>query len=165
MNAAKAVGFTGYYITATGSVWTTRRGRLRKMRPAISQDGYPQTVLYDASGRRVSVKVHRLVAEAFIGTRPAGADIRHLDGDMLNNSPSNLAYGTRMENIHDSLRLGRHQYGERSGFAKLTNIDVQWMRVYHRMGFIPRVLGEVFGVGTRPAWCAVTGRTWKRVQP
>lgn len=33
-------------------------------------------------------------------------EIRHLDGDMFNNRPSNLAYGTTRENLADAVKHG-----------------------------------------------------------
>ena len=50
--------------------------------------------------------MHSLVALAFLGTRPDGFDVRHLDGDRLNCALANLAYGTRSENQRDKRRHG-----------------------------------------------------------
>lgn len=52
--------------------------------------------------------VHILVAEAFIGPRPKNADVCHYDDDKSNNAVENLRYGTRSENVHDSVRNGTH---------------------------------------------------------
>ena len=38
--------------------------------------------------------VHHVVAEAFLGPRPCGLVVRHMDGDRENNAASNLAYVT-----------------------------------------------------------------------
>jgi hypothetical protein len=54
---------------------------------------------------RNPVKVHELVAEAFLGPRPEGMLIRHLDDNPLNNRASNLAWGTQADNIADAERL------------------------------------------------------------
>lgn len=81
-----------------------RRG---KMLTAYMANGYP-TVTLSARDRRRTQQVHRIVAEAFIGPRPEGADIRHLDGNPRNNHVSNLAYGTRSENMLDEVHAGRH---------------------------------------------------------
>lgn len=50
-------------------------------------------------------RVHRLVAEAFHGPSDL-PHVRHLDSDKLNNTPSNLAWGTAAENIHDNVVRG-----------------------------------------------------------
>ena len=50
--------------------------------------------------------VHHLVAEAFIGARPQGFQLNHLDGVKANNAAKNLEYTTPMQNIHHAIRLG-----------------------------------------------------------
>lgn len=52
---------------------------------------------------------HALVLHTFVGPRPEGMDIRHLDGDPSSNHLNNLAYGTRSENMLDTLRHGTNQ--------------------------------------------------------
>ena len=69
--------------------------------------GYPFVTLH-RDGRNFHRKVHHLVCEAFNGPRPSGALVRHLDGNPCNNVPSNLAWGTASENIHDTVNHGRH---------------------------------------------------------
>jgi transcriptional regulator of met regulon len=46
--------------------------------------------------------LHSLVAEAFLGERPEGLVIDHIDRDKLNNNVSNLRYITNQENICNS---------------------------------------------------------------
>lgn len=46
------------------------------------------------------------MAEAFLGPRPDGLVVRHLDDDRTNNRASNLAYGTASDNQRDSVRNG-----------------------------------------------------------
>lgn len=83
----------------------TRLVQGRVLKPAGSKrDPHLYVVLgHGASGSLV----HKLVALTFLGPRPAGYDVRHLDGNPLNNRADNLAYGTRTENILDVYRLGR----------------------------------------------------------
>jgi len=71
--------------------------------------------------------IHALVAEAFLGPRPDGYEINHMDGLKTNNRPENLEYTTRQGNadhasIHGllpSLRgAANGMYGRRSsGFT------------------------------------------------
>jgi hypothetical protein len=58
--------------------------------------------------------VHQLVALAFIGDRPDGMEVRHLDGDETNNQLANLRYGTHGENMHDQVRHGTHYMATRT---------------------------------------------------
>jgi hypothetical protein len=67
--------------------------------------GYRKVGLYHG-GAVATEKVHSLVALAFLGRRPEGLHIRHLDGDQLNNAVWNLAYGTAAENAQDRIRHG-----------------------------------------------------------
>lgn len=74
----------------------------------LGRYGHLQVVL-GSRARSENSSVHRLVAEAFLGPRPEGLDIRHLDGNAGNNQVDNLAYGTRSQNNQDSVRLGKHR--------------------------------------------------------
>ena len=58
-------------------------------------------------GKTKKLQVHVLVAEAFIGERPEGYDICHIDGDCLNNKLSNIRYDTRNQNSIDYYRQGK----------------------------------------------------------
>jgi hypothetical protein len=77
-------------------------GRIRKTLVAhINRaTGYP---VVPAPNARTAY-VHHLVAAAFLGPRPLGQEIRHLDGNKENSRPSNLAYGTHAENMADYSR-------------------------------------------------------------
>lgn len=54
--------------------------------------------------------MHHLVMEAFVGGRPAGMVVNHMDGDKQNNSLANLEYITPTENSnHAILKIGRRK--------------------------------------------------------
>ena len=83
----------------------TRLMKGRVLRPA-GQKSDPHLRVVLGHGAPGSL-VHRLVAETFLGPCPDGQEVRHLDGNPLNNCLENLAYGTRRENILDVYRIGR----------------------------------------------------------
>lgn len=56
------------------------------------------------NNKSLRVGVHRLVLWAFVGKQEKGMEARHLDKDCKNNRLSNLAYGTRSENIQDGVK-------------------------------------------------------------
>jgi hypothetical protein len=115
MNAEQwqpVVGFEGLYeVSSLGrvaslptSTWPTRRVLAT---PAHARGGYPYVTLHH-EGRYFHRKVHHLVCLAFVGPRPDGMLCRHLDGDVTNNVPANLVWGTARENLLDAVRHGRH---------------------------------------------------------
>lgn len=95
-------GFEGRYeVSSEGRVRSLLRGG-RVLRAGIASHGYPMVVL----GRGNPRTIHSLVAEAFLGPRPAGQEVRHKDGNRKNASAGNLCYGTRSENIRDAVAHG-----------------------------------------------------------
>lgn len=56
---------------------------------------------------KLSTYVHKLVAEMFIGPRPQGYVIDHIDGNYLNNRVDNLRYCTRKENQNNPITKER----------------------------------------------------------
>lgn len=105
-------GFEGLYeVSDAGRVASTpkrtRPGR-RILAPANHKRGGYLYVTLHRPGKQFHRKIHHLVCEAFNGPRPAGTLARHLDGNHLNNSPGNLAWGTASENNVDRVRHGRH---------------------------------------------------------
>lgn len=76
-----------------------------------------------------------------------------------------LFIGTRFENGQDMRAKGRHAYGERHGFAKLTaKIVIEARRRYGHGGVVSfKELAADYGVTTGAMGSAVTGRTWKHI--
>lgn len=111
----------GYRVTADGRVFSVQsnwRGYgEREMRQTLNASGYPSVrVLRD--GKRKRLAVHVLVARTFLPARPSPQhEVRHLDGNRMNSSASNLAWGTRKENAADRERHGRTSRGEKHSKA------------------------------------------------
>jgi hypothetical protein len=103
-------GYEGRYLVSNiGRVFSVPRIRTQGgiLIPRLKM-GYFSLRLYRPGGGRDHF-VHALTAEAFIGPRPTGMVVRHLDGDCLNNQIENLAYGTHGDNERDTVRHGRHR--------------------------------------------------------
>lgn len=83
------------------------------MQLAKNKSGHRQLSLRNSSGA-VTRSVHSLVAEAFLGPRPEGQEVRHLDGNGMNNDVSNLVYGTRQQNQRDRVEHGTHYLSNRT---------------------------------------------------
>ena len=133
-----------YMVSESGLVWSKVVNRLLK--PFLN--GYSQHLalgLSDGKSRAKTVKVHHLVAEAFISLRPEGLLCLHRDDNKSNNHYSNLYWGTHKQNASDRDRNGLQDRmrGSRSSLAKLTESDVLAIRASSKSY---RLLGEEFGV-------------------
>lgn len=84
----------------------------RILRQSIGTHGYPKVSLQKDLQAK-SHTVHSLVASAFLGPRPEGMEVRHLDGNCLNPVAANLRYGTRSENRYDQVRHGTHPFASK----------------------------------------------------
>lgn len=94
-----------YEVSNLGRVKSHKGRAPRILRPGVNPLGYHNHTLFEG-GRPVYTTAHVLVMAAFVGPRPEGYDVRHLDGDPANNALPNLAYGTRAENMQDKRRHG-----------------------------------------------------------
>lgn len=83
-----------YIVSNTGHI---RRVGSDKNHSVRDKKGYLVTDLYRDS-KRVTKRVHRLVAEAFVPNPEKKPQINHIDGNRHNNAASNLEWVTAGEN-------------------------------------------------------------------
>lgn len=134
-----------------------RAGRV--LRGCVTERNYVRVSLCH-DGKTKSVHVHTLVAAAFKGPRPAGAVVRHLDGDSTNNNARNVEYGTSKQNAEDMVRHGRMVRGEAHGKAKLTDSAVKRMRALRGKRTYAQ-LSAMFGVSVSQVGNIVTNKQRK----
>ena len=104
-------GFEGYQASNLGSIRSvdrvTNHGHNRKgvvLSPGIGSAGYYQVKL----GKKGTQYVHKLVALAWIGTRPQGQEVKHGTEGQLVNTIHNLSYGCHSSNLFDKRRDNTH---------------------------------------------------------
>ena len=100
--------FPDYHISDDGIVYTTKisprynpNGELMVLRPRNHPSGYLYVGMFVGSGKTKKRKwrrVHRLVAEEYIGVIPDAMDVHHIDGNKHNNDYENLRIVTHQEN-------------------------------------------------------------------
>lgn len=157
-------GFEGFYeVSNLGNV---RRGAAtsngtytgRPLKPWLNTTGYYMVSLF-VNNKPKHMYVHRLVAEAFIGDKPEGCQINHLDGNKLNNHPSNLEYVTPKQNTQHALEKGLKPTGSRHGRSKLNEgqvLDILARSQHTKV----RDLANEFGVCDSTIIDILKGRTW-----
>jgi DNA-binding NarL/FixJ family response regulator len=150
-------------VLQDGTVLSHYFGQVTTLRPRLNRKGYA-CVSMRINGTSMNKAVHRLVADAHLPPRPSPIhQVRHLDGNKLNNHASNLAWGTPKENKADDKRLGVQIRGERQHFAKLTEDAVQQARAMSREGVSNRIIAEKFGVARNTIQSVVSRKNWKHV--
>lgn len=99
-----------YEASEDGQLRSARTGSV--LRPSVTAGGY-QKCTFQFNKTRREVRVHRAIAEAWIGHIPAGYVVNHLDGNKLNNRPDNLEIVTPKENVAHAVRTGLAALGDR----------------------------------------------------
>lgn len=92
----KIEGYEHYFINKNGEVWSTKTNRFLK----AGQTNFLYSFVNLSKDKIFkSVLVHRLVAQTFLkDSWFEGAEVDHIDGDVLNNSVENLRWVTHEEN-------------------------------------------------------------------
>jgi hypothetical protein len=171
-----------YEVSDHGDV--RRTGSARNLRPFRQPRGGYLLVKPSIGGRAKNVTVHSLVAVAFLGARPHGAQVNHRDGNKSNNAASNLEYVTASENMAHAIRMGlrpppspvldyRGQHwtqrrpeairGEKNARAKLTRSQVESMRWLRSCGIGLKRLAAEFRVSMSLAHNVVTRKSWAHI--
>lgn len=94
--------FPSYNGSSEGRIMNVRTQKI--LRTKINDNGYEQVCLRK-NNRPYTVRVHKLIAETFLGPHP-GMDVRHIDLDRTNNRVENLYWTSRSETITDAFERG-----------------------------------------------------------
>lgn len=150
------IGGWGYDVSSLGRIRARKTGKIRNS--TIRGNGYRYIGLRDSpNGVSVSRTVHSIVCRAFHGTPEVKKEVRHLNGDPLNNHAENLAWGSRSENCADRVAHGVSNRGERHGMNRLTEEQVRMIRNDSRPR---RLIAPEYGISDRYVDEIRSGGTW-----
>lgn len=139
-------GFPGYEASSWGRVRSKKRRNVKN--PSDLQSGYHVMCLREA-GKQFNVKVHRIVAAAFIpqfDIHDASQEIDHIDQDKANNVPTNLRIADRVQqsNNRDHTNASR---GKRYIVEKVDKRTGEVVAVYESVNEAARAIGHPGGAG------------------
>lgn len=89
--------FPGYYVDRGGVIYSRKGEHLRELKQYPKTHGYLYVTLF-RDGKRYYLRVHRLVAEAFIPNPDNLPEVNHKDENKTNNFASNLEWCTSHDN-------------------------------------------------------------------
>jgi glucan-binding YG repeat protein len=131
-------GYEGYYqisskgkvrsldrVLSEDSMGRSNRVKGRPMKIRLDKKGYC-TVGVSKDSVKKHLKVHRLVAQAFISNPHNKPQVNHINGDKTDNRVENLEWCTQRENNIHALKEGLRvsEKGEKHGQAKLKEEQV-----------------------------------------
>jgi hypothetical protein len=163
-------GWEGRYeISDLGNVRSlSYRGVERKqpliMKTYICEWGYLH-ILFCSRGEKTHYRIASLVLLAFVGPRPEGKEVSHLDGVRTNNKLSNLIYETKHENHQRKKEHGTYQCGEKNPFHKLTNKDVLEIRRLRKCGKSLNDIAAKYNVSDGHVSRICLGGEWQHLLP
>ena len=142
----------------------------------INKQGY-RTVMFKKDGVTYSRKIHRYVAQYFLGepseelkqecavNYPYVVCVKHKDHDKLNNSVTNLEWCTHKHNTQESWRVGNTSAlkGETNGMSVLTEVKVHEICAAFEKGMMPREAVKVFSISKQQATKIRAGFAWNHV--
>jgi hypothetical protein len=101
-----------YFVSDHGRCWSIEKQKVIKLWP--DRHGYLQySQKIPSLGHRVSFRIHREAALAFIPNPDNYPQVHHIDDNKLNNSLNNLRWGTHRMNQEDAERNKVEGYAHR----------------------------------------------------
>ena len=142
------IGFEELYeVSNLGNVKSLPRKRCKGkvLIPHINK-GYEYVHLC-TNGNTSYVKVHRIVAMAFLQSIPNKTHVNHIDGNKLNNSVYNLEIVSQSSNIKHSLQILRHGRiklfdSDKDSIANLLSKNVKISRIAELYGVHKSTMGK-----------------------
>ena len=157
---------TKYLITDRGSVYSTdfkHTGKVKRLKTRYDKDGYEIVTIY-LDGKRYDLKVHRLVAIAFIPNPKNKPEVNHKNGNKKKNNKKNLEWATTGENIYHAFDNGLtviDQNGEKNGSAKHTNKIIEKVcKSLESNKYTIKEISEKYGVPRYTIEQILAGNQW-----
>ena len=150
----------------TGNKLAQRIKEENILKPKASKVGYLVVTLSMGTRKdRKTVKVHRLIANAFIPNPKNKPQVNHIDGNKINNSISNLEWSTAKENVHHAIGMGlRSSVGSNNVKAKYKESDVLEIRRLFASGVKNKDIHKLYPKLSYESLAQITNRiTWKHL--
>lgn len=174
------VGYEGFYeVSSFGNVrsldrrvpakvgngrqyWGTRLHRGKELRPSGHRKHYLK-IEACVDAKQHTMLVHKMVADAFLGERPDGMEVNHIDGNKHNNVASNLEYVTKSENMAHAISTGLVPMGESRSTSKYKEAQVRWALALVNSGVSIKEAAGQTGIRAGRLSKIRRGKTWRHL--
>lgn len=145
-------------VSIDGKFW--RNGKEKTV--CIGRVGY-KIVQRSVNNKTQQKYLHRVLLESFVGPCPDGCEALHINGDRMDNSISNLRWGTRKENVADAIRHGTATIGVKNSKAKFDATQVVSVRRLKQQGVSSKEIAHSFSVSVATIDNIIRGKTYTGV--
>lgn len=139
-------GFEGYYeVSNKGNIRRTKSKRVR----AISHTNCYSHILLCKNGEHTTLRVHRLVAEAFLPEIEGKNHVNHINGNKNDNRVENLQWVTQAENnlhAYRSLHRVPSQLGKTPPNKKVKDEDIAIFDELNKKGVSTENIGKIYHI-------------------
>lgn len=147
----RCVGFGSYEVSDAGNVrrMTASRGATvgKILKPTLLKDTrYLKLWIPNDEGIWKNIKVHILVATAFLNKPKGVVEVRHLNGIRDDNRLKNLVWGTRRENMQDKKVHGTSYEDIKHWATKIPRSELSYIRLLISQGIKQKDIAEMYGV-------------------
>ena len=113
--------YPNYCATKDGQIYSLKTNKF--LQPSIRYDGYAQICFYIGKGKSKSIKIHRLIAKAFLPNPENKRDVNHINGIKSDNRVENLEWVTHSDNVKHAYKNGLKTIGEKHRNIFIENIS------------------------------------------
>ena len=131
MSMNDPIDYHGYLVFENGIV-LNKNGTQKKF--SDNGRGYPIS-RFVIDGKWKTMTQHTVVANCYLGDRPEGFEVNHIDNNKWNNSTENLEYISKRDNRLQMYKDGRDASVKRNANAKYTKSHYYLVKFLHRLGF------------------------------
>jgi hypothetical protein len=152
-------------ISNFGNVRSSKNKKLRYKNKWKGTNTHYWNTQYTKDKKVYTLKVHRLVAEAFIPNPENKPQVNHIDGNGLNNHVSNLEWVTAGENKKHAYKIGyQDSKGSKNSRSKLDEeLVFQICMFFHKTRFTPKQATIKFNISMQQATKIRSKKSWLHV--
>ena len=146
-----------YYVSTNGKIYTKK---FKEASQRENSDGY--LTITAGKSKRSRIRVHTVIADAFIGKDNPSYEVNHIDLNRKNNNIENLEYLTHIENVRHSSELGRYKNksGINNGRSKINYEDAKKIREMYSNNISISKISKIYNIGWSTVKHIVDFDTW-----